>query len=260
MSRSITVTVLPVRGGGLFLGGLAVGVLALAVWLPAAAPRPAQGVDPAASPTVPEHTITVTGTGTISITPDTADVRLGIQVQKPTVEQARSSAAAAMTKVVAALQKDGIAERDITTAMLSLSPTYDYASSGAPPRITGYQFANEVTVTVRKLDRLGSTIDDAIAAGATTLDGVTFRLADPTPIERQARSSAMTDAKSSADALAAAAGVSIVGVSQVTETSSPAPTIQTYDYSKAAVAAPTTPVLAGTTTVTVSVTVVYRIG
>lgn len=260
MSRSITFTVPPVRGGGLFLGGLAVGVLALAVWMPAAEPRPAQGVDPTASATVPEHTITVTGTGTISITPDTADVRLGIQVQKPTVEQARSTAAAAMTKVVAALEKDGIAERDITTAVLALSPTYDYSSSGSPPKITGYQFANEVTVTVRKLDRLGATIDDAIAAGATTLDGVTFRLADPTPVERQARSSAMTDAKASADALAASAGVTIVGVSQITETSSPSPTIQTYSGDKAALAAPSTPVLAGTTTVTVSVTVVYRIG
>jgi uncharacterized protein len=239
--------------------GIAAGLLAAALAGPALAPRSALAADPT---TPPEHTITVTGTGTATVTPDVADVRLGVTVSKSTVRDARSAAADRMTAVIAALKKLGIADKDIQTTTISLQPTYDYTNGGNPPRITGYSFSNGLAVTVRNLDQTGDVIDDSLAAGATSLDGVGFRVADPAAAETQARTDAMNQAKASADTLAKASGVSISGVASISEVSTPVPGPIFYAGAALGAAAPdkATPVQPGTTDVTITVTVAYLIG
>ena len=71
--------------------GLSAGLLVAAIASPAFSPRSIRAVDPA---TTPEHTISVAGTGTVTISPDTADLRLGVTVTAKTVKAARSTAAA----------------------------------------------------------------------------------------------------------------------------------------------------------------------
>ena len=78
-------------------------------------------------------------------------------------------------------------------------------------------------ITVRDLTKLGDTVDAAVDAGATQVNGITFRVDDQTKVEAQAREAAMKDAKGKADALAAAAGVNITGVASISEVSSPTP-------------------------------------
>jgi uncharacterized protein YggE len=209
-----------------------------------------------------EHTITVTGSGTVVVSPDIADVRLGVVVTKPTVKAARETAAEAMTRVIAALKKLGIADKDIQTTAVSLQPAYDYSAQTNPPRITGYNLANGVAVTIRNLDQTGDVIDDSLAAGATSLDGVTFRVDDPAKAQQQARTDAMNEAKSNADTLAKAAGVSITGVASISEASTPVPYPVYYGAAAGAPAADSvkTPVQPGTTDVTITVTVAYLIG
>ena len=48
---------------------------------------------------------------------------------------------------------------------------------------------------VRDLARTGAIVDAAVEAGATSINGIGFRLEDPTAVEAQAREAAMTDAK-----------------------------------------------------------------
>ena len=72
---------------------------------------------------------------------------------------------------------------------------------------------------MRNLKTIAAVVDDSVAAGATTIQGISFRLADPKAVEAQARQLAMTDARTKADALAAAAGVSIKGVATITDSS-----------------------------------------
>jgi len=259
-------TPIVLRGRSRLLIIAVVGLAAVAVIVsalpsgPSASPRLAMAVDPSSTP---EHTISVSGSGTVTLAPDVADVQLGVVVSRPTVKAARTDAAAAMSAVIAALKSAGIAAADLQTSALSLQPQYDYSNGGAAPRLIGYQFANSVSATVRNLDALGPAIDGAIAAGATTLDSVVFRVNDPTAAEAQARAAAMADAKARADALAAAAGVTIAGVSSIAETMAPPP--YPMAYAGAAVPAPDstksvpTPVQAGTNDVTVTVAVVYRI-
>jgi Uncharacterized conserved protein len=210
----------------------------------------------------PEHTITVSGSGDVSVAPDVADVVLGVSATKSTVKDARAAAAAAMTAVLAAVKKDGVADKDISTVNLSLSPNYDYSSGKSVPALTGYTYSNTIKVTVRDLTTVAAVVDDSTAAGATTVQGISFRLDDTKAAEAQARQLAMTDAKARADALAQAAGVSIKGVAMISEvTSSPVTYYPQYSAGLAA-AAPSvsTPIQTGTTDVTVQVTVSYLIG
>ena len=244
------------------LGWLAVGAfagLALAVAFgPALTMRPARAVD--GTTTTPEHTISVNGIGRVTTTPDVADVRVGVQVTRPKVRDAQSAAATAMTDVIAALKKAGIADKDIQTTSLSLQPVYDYSNNGNTPRLTGYQIVNAVQATVRKLDTISDVIDGALAAGATTLDGITFRVDDPAAAEAQARDAAMKDARARADALAGAAKVTITGVSSISEQAGSVPVPVPYLQAGGAKdAAASTPVQVGTNEVDVSVSVVYLI-
>jgi uncharacterized protein YggE len=242
------------------LGWLAAGAfagLALAVAFgPALAIRPAQAVDPA---TAPEHTISVSGVGRVTTTPDVADVRVGVQITRAKVRDAQAAAATAMQAVIAALKKAGIADKDIQTTSLSLQPVYDYSSNGNTPRLTGYQIVNAVQATVRKLDTIADVVDGALTAGATTLDGITFRVDNPAAAEAQARDAAMKDARAKADALAKAAGVSINGVSSISEQSGSVPVPVPYLQAGGAKDAASTPIQVGTNEVDVSVSVVYLI-
>jgi uncharacterized protein YggE len=257
--RTITFTLrLPGERARWLAGGLVTGLLFAAIASPAFAPRSALAVDP---PTAPEHTISVSGVGKVVVGPDTADIQLGVTVSKSTVKAARQGAAAKMTKVLAALKKLGIADKDLQTTTLSLQPNYAY-SNNSTPRLTGYTLSNGITVTVRDLDKIGDAIDDALAAGATSLDGVSFRVDDPAAAQKQARTEAMAQAKANADTLASAAGVSIVGVASISETTAPTPYPIYYGAMKAAAIAQdtSTPVQVGTSEVTITVMVAYLIG
>ena len=239
--------------------GLAVGLLVAAIASPVFAPRTALAADD----TKPEHTISVSGTGRVVISPDIADLRLGVSVTKPTVKAARAAAAEQMTKVIAALKKLGIADADLQTSGLSLQPVYDYRNNANPPKLVGYTLSNGVSVTVRDLDKIGDAIDDGLAAGATTLDGVTFRVDDPAKAQEQARKQAMAQAKAIADTLSSGAGVSITGVASISESSGPMPYPIYYDGARAGALAAedaATPVNVGTNEVIVTVSVVYLIG
>jgi uncharacterized protein YggE len=238
--------------------GLVAGMLVAIVGGPLLAIRPIGAADPTSSGDT-EHTISVTGTGRVVLTPDTADVRIGVSVTAGTVKVARGRAAEAMTAVIASLRSAGIAEKDIQTATLSLQPTYDYSSQTTPPRVTGYNLTNVVAVTVRNLDVLGDAIDGAMAAGATSLDGVSFRVEDQAAAERQARQAAMAEAEAKAKTLADAAHVSISGVSSISESVAPV-SYPIYYGEMAGAKDVATPVLAGTTEVSVTVAVVYLIG
>jgi uncharacterized protein YggE len=203
-------------------------------------------------------TIVTTGTGRVAVEPDTAELRLGVGISRPTVGEARTAAAEAMTAILGAVAAAGVERRDLRTTILNVQPRYEYRD-GKPPRLTGYDLANLVVVTVRDLGALGGVIDGALGAGATSLDGLTFRLDDPSEAERAARTAAVAEARDRAQVLADAAGVTIAGVSDIVEGGA-TPIWPQAKAARAMLAADTaTPIEAGTTEVSVTVTVTFRI-
>jgi uncharacterized protein YggE len=203
-----------------------------------------------------EHTISVSGSGKVLLTPDIADVSLGVTIQRDKVATARDEAAAVMAAVIAALHNLGIADADIKTTQLYVSPIYDYSGQ---QRITGYQVSNIISVHVRDLAKLADVIDQSVAAGATDVQGVAFDVADRAAAERDAREAAVRDARARADTLAATAGVTITGVASISETTSTPWPWPVYGFAEDG-AGVRTPIQPGTAELTITVAVVYLIG
>jgi uncharacterized protein YggE len=207
--------------------------------------------------------MTVQGVGRVTLSPDLATIQLSVERTASTAAGAQSAASAAMAKVIAAVRAKGIATADIASQWLSLQPRYDSSRPGSDsPRITGYVARQALQVKVRKVDATGPVIDAAIGAGANTLEGISFSLADPTSATAQARRSAVADARTRAAALAAAAGVTLGAPTTISEISAPTPVPLAYalpDAAPAAGLAPT-PVQPGTTEVDVTVSMTFAIG
>ncbi len=203
-------------------------------------------------------TIVVSGTGRVAVEPDIADLRLGVAVSRPTVDAARSEAARVMDAILAAVSGASVTRNDVRTALLSVQPRYDYRESRAPA-LTGYELASVVEVTVRDLTKLGDVVDGTLAAGATSMDGLSFRVADPAPAEAEARRRAMAEARARADVLAEAAGLVIEGVDDIVEGAPGRPPIPYPKAERMALAADvSTPIESGSLEVAVTVTVTYH--
>lgn len=206
-----------------------------------------------------KRSITVTGVGRVVVVPDVADVRLGVTVTRSTVASARQGAAEVAKRILDAVVAAGVARADIRTASLQVQPEYEYTDR--QPRLKGQQVIHQYVVTVRKLDDLGRVIDDSLVAGATTLDGVTFRTADPATAEAAARVAAVADARAKAEALAKEAGVSlgeVESISEVAGVGGPRPMMMKARAMAMADTAPT-PVEAGTDEIAISILASFSI-
>jgi hypothetical protein len=159
---------------------------------------PAPGVQ---APAAPVRSITVVGEGKVSIKPDVAQTNIGVEVLGDTAKQASVDAEAAMTAVLAAVKAQGIADKDIQTSGFNIWAERPY-TEGAPTGQVIYHVSNTVNVTIRDLEKVGPVLDAAIEAGANNIYGVTFSVADPSPLMSEARGKATQDALAKAGELA----------------------------------------------------------
>ena len=179
---------------------------------------------PTSEPPIPsasgEGTITVAATGTVRVDPDTAVVTVGVQANAPTgaeaMEQVNSSSAA----LTEALVDAGIAEEDIQTSGLNLFSTTDDRGE-----INGYQASLSISVTIRDITAVGSTIDAAQQAAGPgfTIGGVSFSFAEPETVLEAARIEAVELARTKAEQYAAAAGLTLGDVVAIVEAGSSPP-------------------------------------
>ena len=240
------------RGCLLLVGALALAALAACTprtEVTVQAPSPAQAAG-----------IAVTGTGSVSARPDVAQISLGVSVTAPAVAKARADAAAAMVRVQEALKAKGVAEKDVQTQSLSITPQYDFQNR-AEPRITGYQVSNQVRITIRNIDSASEVLDAAVAAGrdAVRVNGIAFAVDQPEALLTQAREEAVKNARARAEVLAKAAGVSLGKARSIAESSGGGP-VPLALPARAQSAEASTPVNPGEQRLSVSVSIVYEIG
>jgi uncharacterized protein YggE len=205
-------------------------------------------------------TISVPGRATVTVDPDVATLRLGVVVVRPTAAAARSAAATTMESVLDALLAGGVERRDLRTTMVGLDAVHDYSSESGPT-ITGYQLTNTVAATIRDIGSVGGLIDAGLAAGATSMDGLSFRLADPSEALAEARRRAFADARQRATTLAGEAGVGLGRVVAIVEDGAtlPGPPRPMGELRMKAMADTGTPVEAGTNELEVGLTVSFAI-
>src|ERR1700751_6014563 len=92
--------------------------------------------------------------GETRLAPDMATINLGVTTEAPMAQAAMQANAAKMGQALAALKRGGVPPKDIQPSQLGVEPQYAYEQN-QPPRLTGYRASNQVTVTVRDLNRLG---------------------------------------------------------------------------------------------------------
>jgi len=155
------------------------------------------------------RTITVRGTNTLDVKPDTANITLGLRVERPTAKAAQAAGAESLEKVIAALRATGIQDVDMRTTRVNLNPVYDYRGA---PKLVGYASELLLTVTTRNLDQCGNVIDEAVRAGANQVESVVFTIRDTQKATQQAVDAAIEDARKKAEQVAAKAGQEITGV------------------------------------------------
>jgi uncharacterized protein YggE len=209
-----------------------------------------------ASTSAETRVVSTRGLGTVTGTPDTLDLVLGVEVSAPTAAAALSADNAKAAGLIASLTKGGVAKKDIQTADLSISPTYAPKSQ----QVTGYQVSNTVRATFHNLTTAGAVIDAAAAAAgdAIRVQQVSFSIDDDSALLAKARVMAVQQAKTQASAMAQAAGVALGAVQSIAEvTTGYSPT--TYSATASAAASPV-PLEAGSQQLSVSVDVSYSLG
>lgn len=180
---------------------------------PVSAPRPP--LDPAV------RTLRVEGTGEVKAQPDEAFIDLAVETLAPNAKTAGEQNAKKMEKVIAALTSAGIARKEIQTRNYSVYPDYaPPAPNETEPKLKGYRVSNVVSVHITELSRVGSLLDQALAAGANRVDQVRFGLSKQDAVQGEALRQAVARARKSAEVLAAALNVklgAVLDASTVTE-------------------------------------------
>ena len=159
----------------------------------------------------------VTAEGRTTRTPDVATIRAGVVTQSATAAAALRENSAQMTRVLAALRRAGVAERDIQTSNVGLSPQYRYVENQAPV-VTGYQANNSVSVRFRDVAKSGAILDALVAEGANQIDGPNLSIDKPDAALDEARIDAVRRARARAELYAKAAGLSVARIVSIGET------------------------------------------
>lgn len=210
-------------------------------------------LDPAVAQEQRIRTLTVTGRGVEAIPTTQTQVRLGVEVQGKTAAQVQQEAARRSSAVVELLRSRQVEK--LETAGITLSPTYSYENN--QQRLTGYTATNTVSFRINTASA-GTLLDDAVNAGATRIDGVSFVAAESAieQARKQALRKATQDAQAQADAVLSALNLKrgeILGI-QVNGAIAPPPMYRQLAGARAAAADAATPVVGGEQQIEASVT------
>lgn len=184
---------------------------------------PVLGTVPAAiasASAVAATTVSVSGEGSASAAPDMAVLTAGVEATKPTAERALAAQSAAAGALLAAVRKQGIADRDVRTESLSLNAVYQHTDRAS--KLTGYQAGQSFSINIRDIGRTGAVVEavtDAVG-DAGRVSGVAFEVADPSALRARAREAAHADARSKAGEYARLSGRRLGRLVSLAETGS----------------------------------------
>lgn len=159
--------------------------------------------------------LTVSGTGTVRVTPDIATINMGVTTQDSDVAQAVAANNLTAEAITQAVKGLGVAPEDVRTAYFNVSPQPQYDQTGIPTGQSTYWVTNTLVITLRKVDQLGALLQAAVHAGANNINGVSFDLSDKSQAEEQARQAAIADAQQRAARLASAAGATLGEITSI---------------------------------------------
>ncbi|MCD0257285.1 SIMPL domain-containing protein [Xanthomonas melonis] len=193
--------------------------------------------------------------------PDIATLSAGVVTQAADGNAAMRQNAEQMSKVMSAVKAAGIADKDVQTSGINLSPQYTYKENETP-KINGYQASNTVSLKVRDIAKLGKVLDALVANGANDINGPSFSIDQPEPVYDEARTAALKKAQARADTYAKSLGLKvrrIVSISEGRSGGGARPMMMAASM-RSAKAEMDTPVAPGESTLSINLDVTFELG
>lgn len=200
-----------------------------------------------------EGKITVVGSGTVRVIPDTAIINIGVVTEGSNLQEVQQENAVTTTKVVNSLLSFNIPRENIQTSFYNIEPRYDYKDG--TQIFTGYRVTNMLTVKVKNLNDIGAIIDSTVKSGANRIDNITFTVENPSAFYNEALRLAVKNAEIKALTIANTLKVQLIKTPIKVTEESPIVPINEYSMVKAS---SETPVLPGQITITAKITAIYE--
>lgn len=192
-------------------------ILLAALMLGAAAmPAPAAAQQASITQTIAGSRLDINATGEVTRVPDVAVISAGVASRAPTATAALQQTANRMERVLAALKRAGIADRDIQTSNVNLNAEYRYPANQSP-QLVGYTASNTVTIRFRDIGNSGKILDALVSEGANQINGPSLVVDKPEAALDEARAKAIAVGRARADLYARSLGMRVVRVVAVNE-------------------------------------------
>jgi hypothetical protein len=208
---------------------------------------------------VKKSTISVTGVGLASGSPDQCRIHISLNHTAETAADALTVTGELATKAIAILDDVRAEQCDVRTAGLSVQDFFDQAQQKVTARVGSYQ----LEVIVRPIDAAGVVLGSLSSAlgDALQVRGITLTIDDPEPLQRQSRRLAIQDAKSKASEIAEEMGVELGDVFSIQDQQPVGLSGFVQTASRAAIPmAGNIPIEAGNVSASSVVTLIYAIG
>jgi len=206
--------------------------------------------------------IWVNGRGEVTVMPDIANLRIGIEAQEASVAEAQDKAKSAMYNLEKALKDGGVDKNDIQTQYFNIQKLTRWDKDREQEIVIGYRVSNVVLAKIRDIEKVGAIIDAAAAAGGdlTRINSISFSIDEPSKYYEEARGKAMKDARAKAEQLAELGGVKLGKPTYISEgVSSPVYQRDVFEKMAGAPAQMETPISPGEMEISLNVQVVYDI-
>lgn len=211
------------------------------------------------STTSAEKLIYTSTTGEVLARPDQVEISIAVQTENANAQVAQQNNADLMAATIAALERAGIPPDKIKTTGYNIYPVYDDTGSILGQKVRFYRVTNTLLVTLNDTSRAGEILDLAVANGVNQVNSISFTLSEAQ--QKALRSDALKDAmarsRADADTVAAAGGLTIAGIKEITVSGGYYPVAVSAYRSADGTAKAETPLVPGDVTVTASVSVTY---
>ena len=182
----------------------------------AALPSTASAQQSSITQTIAGTRLDINATGEVTRVPDVAVISAGVVSRSGTAAAALQDAADRMAKVLAALKKAGVEDRDVQSSNVSLNPEYRYQQDQAP-QLVGYTASNQVTIRFRDIRNSGKILDALVSQGANQINGPSLTIDKPEAALDEARAKAIAAGRARAELYARSLGLRVVRVVAVSE-------------------------------------------
>lgn len=199
--------------------------------------------------------ILASGDATVDKKPDLAIISAGLDAQAGSASAAQRDLATKAAKLIARIKQLGVQDKDLSTSGYWIGPVY--GPSGQT--VTAYRASEQLQVNWHNVDTVGATLDAIVQQGGATNISVGFGLANPKAAQAEARSLAIGDAKSKAQAMASAAGVQLGQIIRIADSSTSYRPPSPYSFAAGAADKAVTQVPVGNLEIEITVEVDYSI-